>query len=356
MKKQSKKQPKRPAKRQTKTKVKKIPASKPPTKAKTTPPPTKGKSAKTALDRIADSWEAQTREMDRLIAADPENALRIARERFDYAFSLFIRLIEKKSLYEPIYLKDGTISDHYSNDYAADCLSNRLGWFMESVSRFARAGDRNMIHAAWFLALQFSETIHDIALDRPDRLEWLAKSSFFMPSLRAKQENFRYDFPKIAKDTHLSEECLFQPRIHNPPQLDRNSTRFVADILQDMASTIQRLKFHKHTHALFLEHAAKGIAEFQKYADMPLEKWLLDSCYFKPHQLHYDELPPLTKKTVPEWWNMAIAGEVERRFEKMKGTRFHAELQAGNGKDYDVKAEYKHRCKQALEGLAAPDE
>lgn len=334
-----KKQTKRPAKKQTakqtKTKGKATakaaaatppPAAVPAAPAKPTAPPAKAKAAEVTLASIADSWKAKTAEMDRLIAEDPNNALRVAHERLDYSLEMLCRLIEKKALFVPIRLKDGTIDDHFSRDTAAGCLMSRLWWIMERVAKYALAGDPDMIHTAWSMSRTFAETIHDVALERPDRLEWLTKGALFMPSLRARPRTFRYDFPSIAEKTHLSEECLFDTRSKASHQLDKPPTRLVADILQDMAYTIHSLKFHKQSHALFRQHAANGKAEFQKYADIPLEKWLVESMYLKPYQLHYDELPPLTKSAVPAWWEPAIKGEVERRFDKVKGTRFYKVL------------------------------
>ncbi len=325
--------------------------------AKPTALSAKAKAAEVTLASLADSWKAQTAEMDRLIAVDPNKALHVAQKRFDYSLELLCRLIEKKALFEPIYRKDGTIDDHFSHDTASVCLTSRLWWIKERVAKYALAGDPDMIYTAWSMSRTFAETIHDVALERPDRLEWLTKGALFMPSLRAKPKTFRYDFPTIAEKTHLSEECLFDTRSKACHQLDKPPTRLVADILQDMAYTISSLKHHKRSHALFRQHAAKGHAQFQQYADTPLEKWLVESNYIQPYQLHYDELPQLTKSAVPVWWEKAIKGEVVRRFDKVKGTRFYAVLRAAteSGKDYEVRDELKRRCRQALRGLAHPD-
>lgn len=317
----------------------------------------KSKPTKSEFDRIADSWEAKKAEMDRLISENPENALHIACERFDYAFAMYIRLIEKKALYEPLYCKDGSIAENHFCDTAADSLSNRLSWFMKSVSNFARAGEYSMIHTSWFLALELCEAIHDIALDRPDRIESLARSSLFMPSLRARPKNFVYDFPSIANATHLSEDCLFAAHAKSAHHLDKHPTRFVAEILRGMAYSINSLNFHKRSFAIFQDHAAKGVKGFEQYASMSFEKWLVDSYHAYPHEIHYDKLPPLTKSSVPIWWKEAVKSEVERNFEKVKHTRFYKELQAATetGKDYEVLDELKRRCRQALRSLARPD-
>lgn len=324
----------------------------------TPPPPSqKSKAPDNAFARWAKEWDAKTAEMDSLIEADAKNALRIASERLDYSIELLFRLIEKKSLFIPCYRNDDTIDDHFSHDEAAECLKQRLLTIREKVSQYALAGDSAMIHAVWSLSRNFAETIHDIALDRPDRLEWLTMDSLFMPSLRAMPDNFRYDFPAIAKATRLSEECILDMRSKAAHRLDKPPTRFVANILQDVAFTIRSLGFEKRSLEHMRKSAARGLVEFLKYADMPLEKWLLECCYYKPYQIHYDELPPLTKKTVSEWWEKAIKGEVERRFEKIKGSKFYAILEAATAskKDYEVRDELKRRCKQALHSLARPD-
>lgn len=348
---------KRPAKRNTKKKTqvtaKDVPESRPASISRAA----QSKATDPMLVFESESWKEKEEEMERLIAENPRSALQVACVGLDYSLELIWRLIEKKSLLSPIPpVFMGKPYNIRPSDDAALSLSNRILRIMEKVSRHALAGDKDMIITAWNMATDFAKTIHDIALDHPDRLESLAKKSVFMPSLRARPKNFEYDFPEIAEKTHLSEECLFDARDSSKHYLDTPATRLAADIVQYMAARIFELKSLKTAFTFIQQGAASGVAACQKFAGWQLEKWLLDYGHVKSYELHYDELPPLTRKTVPDWWNKAIKGEVERRFESIKGTAFHSELQkATDGQDYQVRDELKRRCHQALKSLARPD-
>lgn len=317
------------------------------------------KTKKATARKQARNTSAKHVEMDSLIEENAHDALRIACVSLDYSLELFFRLIEKKALCIPVDTDDDTIYEQFSHDRAAACLKDRLWKIRERVSQFALAGHSDMIHVAWVLSYDFAVTIHDMALVRPESLEWLTKNSLCMPSLRALRKNFSYDFPAIAKATRLSEECEIDTRSGAKYRLESPATRHVADIIQVINFTISGLKLHKECYETLhkVGVAIQGNVELQKFADMTLEEWLIDHKHMKSYQIHYDELPPLRKSSVSEWWVKAIKGEVENRFDRIKGTKLYDELANAteDKKDYHVLDEWKRRCKQALNSLAPRD-
>ena len=88
--------------------------------------------------------------------------------------------------------------------------------------------------------------------------------------------------------------------------MDRPVTRFVAEMIEEIASEKREVERAEETLAMFQRLAKeepKG--EFAKYRGVALEDYWRKQRPFQPEALSYRKLPPLSKSTVPTWWTIA---------------------------------------------------
>jgi hypothetical protein len=308
-------------------------------------------------------WKARKAEQAALIETNPKDAMHVAHDRLDYGIEILTELIDKGTLFHEWKSVDGTL-DH-SWDEAAQCLCSRFSWLVDKATKYARAGNREFITSVWFAAKQLVETVHDVAFDKEHaaHLESCARSSLFLPSLRTWQNSFTYDFQAIAQTLNLSKDCIAWMGDDAQHKLDTPITRLVAEVVEHIGWEREHIRHGRETHARtkalharpdYMARLPESDAAYAHRVDaMTEDEYLVEVHYSRRERLHYDSLPPLTKSTADEWWNKAVAQEVEWRFEKIKDSRLYDRL--AGAKDYRKRADLKRRAKRALLAVAPPD-
>jgi hypothetical protein len=294
------------------------------------------------------------------IQADPKQARLKASQCMSADAVVLLKLIRSKRLLEKFEYTDGLDRPHEASDEAERALCDQVSWLVREVCKLAREGRFDPVNTVWQGARAMVETIHDMALHGTvDNLRFMARDSFFLPSLRAKPTTFTHDFDKIAAAIGLSQECVINMDSKALHQMDRPVTRFVAEMIEEITSEKREVERAAETLARFQSLAneePKG--EFAKYRGVALEDYWREQRPFQQEALSYRKLPPLSKCTVPDWWTMALKPLLDRpeTLERIKGTQLYEDLcNATDGKDYQVRDELKRRCKPKLAALAKPD-
>jgi hypothetical protein len=293
------------------------------------------------------------------IQADPKAAHLNASQSISAEAVVLLKLIRSKKLLQKFQYTDGIDRPHEAHDEAERALCDQVTWLVREVCKLARQGRFAPVNTVWHGARAMVETIHEMALlGTVDNLRCMARDSFFLPSLRAKPKTFSHDFDKVAAAIGLSEECVINMDSEALHQMDRPVTRFVAEMIEEIASEKREVERAEETLAMFQRLAKeepKG--EFAKYRGVALEDYWRKQRPFQPEALSYRKLPPLSKSTVPTWWTIAVKPLLDRpeTLERIKGTQLYDELcKATDGKDYQIRDELKRRCRPRLASLAKP--
>jgi len=341
--------------------LRKTTSAKPTRSAKDTQAPATVPAANAGEDAWRERRKQRKAEQEALIATDPRNAMNVAQDHMDYAVEVFSALINKGALFFPLESVDGK---DFSSDHAAQCLCSRFSSLTQQVAKYARLGHRDFIAATWWAARLFTEVVHDLAFDKAtaQELEWYARRSLFLPSLRARPGSFTYDFQTVASTLHLSEDCLCHMTDSAAHKLDSPVTSLIADVVEFIGWTQEHTRFGREFYANARKRHAnrrsrarlpKPDADYARRIEaMTEDEYLVTIHHCRPETLHYDRLPPLTKATADEWWTKAVRQEVTKRFPSLAGTRLHALLK-GN-KPHEKLDDLRRRGKHALRSLARP--
>jgi len=293
------------------------------------------------------------------IQADPGAAKLQAFKSIGAEVVVLLKLIRSKKLLQKFRYTDGIDRPHEAHDDAERALCDQVSWLVREVCKLARQGRFAPVNTVWHGARAMVETIHDMALaGSVENLRSMAGDSFFLPSLRANPKTFTHDFEKVAQAVGLSQECVINMDSKALHQMDRPVTRFVAEVVEEIASEKREVEHAAETLAMFQRHAkAEPKGECAKYRGVSLEDYWREQSPYQQEALAYRQLPPLTKSTVPIWWKIAVKPLLHRSetLERIKGTPLYDELcKATDGKDYQVRDELKRRCRPRLASLAKP--
>ncbi len=298
--------------------------------------------------------------MQAAIEADPEAALRNAKQLVDEGVTLLLKLVESGKLRDSLKRADGAVHPCDTHDGAERLLCYQLTWLVEEVCKLARQGRFSPANAAWHGAKDLVETIHDVALQGPaESLRLLARGSLFLPSLRANAKTFTHDFAEVAEALELSQACVVNMSGEALHQLDSAATRFVAELIEDIASWQREVRRSQAELEFFQRRAVEWPGQgYEEYRGLsPADYWLQQYPRYQA-ELGYPDLPPLNQQTWPVWWKQAVKPRLEapETLTQLKGTPLYEELRRAtdNGKDYELRDELKRRCKPKLKALAKP--
>lgn len=326
-------------------------------KVKATSPQNRTKSD---LDALVEARKRKEARMDATIRKDPHRALRQAREALDYGSAFLRKLIKSKKLFYRLEFADGIDRPHKSHDDAECVLCDRVSGLIREICKLAKEGRFAPVNTTWHGAKEFVETIHDMALNGTvDNLRFIARDSLFLPSLRANAKTFPHDFAEVQEALGLSKDCIVNMDWEALHQLDRPATRFVAEILEDIAHWQRNVRYHDESLQDFQRRASErpgGILD--QYRGLTLAEYWLRFFPTRREALTYKDLPPFDRTTWLEWWQKAVKPRLEVRetLESIRGTSFYDEVQKAttSGKDYEVRDELKRRCKPKVKALARP--
>jgi hypothetical protein len=249
--------------------------------------------------------------------------------------------------------------EDWSLDDAEMALCQRLSALIREVSNCVRVGHHDAVHTAWSGGETLAEAIHDLALTKPGALKRYARGEIFLPSLRARSKVYTHDFEEVSKAIELSEDCVIDTGEAALHQLDSAATRFTAQVLQKIADWKQTVEFEERRLAGYQAQAnAEPGGPFGQFRGMSFEDYWRRKYPLNPEAPGYRTLPPLTKKTAPEWYEKAVKPYLIRAetLEQIKGTPLYAELcmATTSGKDFEVRDELKRRCQPKVRALARP--
>lgn len=298
------------------------------------------------------AWRQEQKEREQRMAAavqaDPRAAIKEAWQAMDYGVDLLLKVVDDAKLKE---------ATPWLRDDALRLLSVRVDCLANDLARRTRAGDSRCAAIAWYAALALVEGIHFLALKQPERLRGTARRALFLPSLRATARTFDHDFPVIADAIQLSADCTVDMGPDARHQLDQPVTRFVAGLIDTIEYWKEIAEGAVDTvNGLRAAVEKNPTGEFGPWRRLTLEEHWNGSYPRHPEKLAYRNLPPLTKATCDEWWNLAVKPMLEHpdMMIRIRGSRLHEEIVRGTetGKDYEVRDELKRRCRPKLKSLA----
>ncbi len=217
---------------------------------------------------------------------------------------------------------------------------------VRELCRLAKNGNSIALALAWHGATELAKAVFEVAEREPVRLDKLARSSLYMPSVLSCSTSFNKATAKFVARLKLSADCATGYRPNS--RLDSLVTRFL----------IERFETFEESRKS-VQHFARVFQKSRKVKKKfpTLERHLVENLAFAPEDLRFLNLGTLNDETVKKWWEDIFKPlcEDETTIDEIRGTPLYGELsRAGRSpKEYQIRAELKRRCQDALERLAA---
>lgn len=256
-------------------------------------------------------------EIERRLAAAPQELLREAHEAIDHGTSLLLKLIRSqrtRHTVEPTEKGKAAGVEPHSWDDSFQCLLSRLDYLNRQLIRLAEIGVPDARSSLFYQAKTLTSAFIQLAQAFPRDFRSAAESSLTMPSLRARTPGFSADAQAIAERIHLGKK-------HPAADVTDHRERLGAlcdVVIAEFVAAVEWDRWNYQREREGFERLKTFHETADRYRDVSFDDWMKGRYY--PTKLEgvivASQLPNL-KEDPDAWWKLRILPMVKEEFARI---------------------------------------